>query len=225
MKAYVVIIGLVLVSLSLRSTFLFNRSLLFHNSMLFAALPWICALPTGFHTTFHLKFHISGGLALILHAVQACVSTADIAQLLSMTLLLITENIMLTSNYSFPTACVCVCVRACVRACKRKSFTLSQPIQGFRGWWAALLTINKHLYIFPFRKTYLLTVNIFSICFPSDRGKRKGEARRRGENNPPQFLRHSRSVEQMEAGLFARMYMPTSHRYYMSVALSFGKLL
>ncbi len=192
MKAYEVIIGLVLVPLSLRSTFLFNRSLLFHNSMLFAALPWICSLPTGFHTTFHLKFHINGGLALILHAVQACVSTADIAQLLSMALLHITENIMLTSNYSFPTARMCVCVCVCVW--KKKSHS-SQPIQGFRGWWAALLTINKHLYIFPFRKTYLLTVNIFSICFPSDSGKRKGEGRRRRENNPPQFLWHSRSVE------------------------------
>lgn len=148
--------------------------------MLFAALPWICSLPTGFHTTFHLKFHISGGLALILHAVQACVSTADIAQLLSMALLHITENIMLTSNYSFPTARVCVCVW------KKKSHS-SQPIQGFRGWWAALLAINKHLYIFPFRKTYFLTVNIFSICFPSDSGKRRGEGRRRRENNPPQF--------------------------------------
>lgn len=71
--------------------------------------PESIQIQTEFHTSLPLKFHISGGLALILHAVQALVSTADIAQLLAMALLHISENIMLTSNYSLPTVCVCLC--------------------------------------------------------------------------------------------------------------------
>lgn len=218
MKAYVcVIIGLLLVSLNSRSTFLFNRSLLFHNSMLFAAFPWIYP---HLNWVSHIKFHISGGLGLILHTLQALVSTADIAQLLAVALLHISENIMLISNYSFPTACVWIWLCVCVWERERLSQS-SQPAQRFR----ALLTINKHLYIFPFRKTYLLTLNIFSICFPSDSGKRRGEGRRRRENNLLQFPLTLSLSGKMEAGLFARTSMPTSNWYYtyVSVVVSFGE--
>lgn len=171
-------------------------------------------IQTEFHTSLHIKFHISGGLGLILHAVQALASTADIAQLLAVALLHISENIMLTLNYSFPTACMFVWLCVCVWE-RERPFRSSQPAQSFR----ALQTINKLLYIFPFRKTYLLTLNISTICFPSNSGKRRGEGRRRRENNLPQFPLTLSLSGKMETGLFARTSMPNSNWYYTHVRL------
>lgn len=192
--------------LLVRSRFFLTELYCFIIPRCLQLFPESIHIQTEFHTFLHIKFHIR--LVLILHAVQALVSAADIAQLLAVALLHISENIMLTLNYSFPTACVCIWLCVCVWERERLSQS-SQPAQRFR----ALLTINKHLYIFPFRKTYLLTLNIFSACFPSDSGKRRGEGRRERENNLPQFPLTLSLSGKMEEGLFARTPMPTSNWY------------